>query len=104
MLDHKIAFDTMEWEETAPGARQKAVCQGGTTLRMVEFSREFVEDGWCTNGHVGYVLDGDLDVDFDGSIVRFTAGDGVFIPAGDRHRHKPTAVSDVVRLLLVEHA
>jgi quercetin dioxygenase-like cupin family protein len=36
--------------------------------------------------------------------VRFAAGDGVFIPPGEGHRHKAVVVSDVVRLVLVEHA
>ena len=53
---------------------------------------------------MGYVLAGEMDVDFSGQVVRFSAGDGVLIPQGEKHRHKATVITDVVRLILVEDA
>jgi len=103
-VDHRIAFGSLSWESLAPAARQKVFRHGDSSLRLVEFDREFVEPDWCTRGHIGYVLEGELDVDFDGAVIRYVAGDGVFIPAGIDHRHKAKVVSDVVRLVLVEHA
>jgi len=35
-----------------------------------------------------------------GRVVTFKAGDGVFIPAGEKHKHKARAVTEVVRLVL----
>lgn len=102
--DHRVDFDALPWDVLAPGARHKVYRVGETVLRLVEFTHGFVEPDWCLRGHVGYVLAGDLDVDFDGALEHFTAGDGVFIPAGDAHRHKATVVGDVVRLVLIEHA
>jgi mannose-6-phosphate isomerase-like protein (cupin superfamily) len=64
----------------------------------------FVEPGWCTRGHVGYILEGQAEVDFDGEIIRFSAGDGVFIPEGEENRHKLTVLSEFVRMILVEAA
>jgi hypothetical protein len=43
-----------------------------------------------------------MDVDFDGELVHFSAGDGLFIPAGAENRHVVKFLSDVVRLILVE--
>ncbi len=103
-MDTRVDFDSLSWESQLPGARQKTLRHGNTTLRLVEFTREFVDPEWCTRGHVGYVLAGELDVDFDGNAVRFAAGDGIFIPSGEEHRHKAKVVSDVVRLVLMEHA
>jgi len=103
-VDHKVAFDSVPWDILAPGARHKVYRDGDTVLRLIEFTHGFVEPDWCLRGHVGYVLAGDLDVDFAGAIEHFTAGDGVFIPPGEAHRHKAIVVSDVVRLVLVEHA
>ncbi len=104
MVDHRVAFDSLQWVSPLPGARHKLYRHEDTVLRLVEFSRGFVEPDWCTKGHIGYVLDGQVDVDFDGAVVRFSAGDGLFIPPGEDHRHKATVVGDVVRLVLVEHA
>lgn len=99
----RVAFDSLSWESQLPGARYKAFQHGDTRLRVAEYTREFVAPDWCREGHVGYVLEGEVDIDFDGDVVRFSAGDGLFIPEGEDNRHKPTVVSDVVRLVLVEH-
>jgi len=104
MEKFRIGFDSLSWESQLPGARYKAFEDGGTRLRLAEFARDFVAPDWCTEGHVGYVLEGEVDIDFDGHVERFSAGDGLFIPEGEEHRHKPIVVTDVVRLVLVEHA
>ncbi len=104
MKEHKVDFESLEWQTSLPGARFKAFRQGGRTLRLLEFTKGFVEPDWCTKGHIGYVLEGQLDVDFDGSIVRFSAGNGLFIPAGTESKHKASVLTDVARLLLVEDA
>ena len=53
-------------------------------------------------GHIGYVLDGRLEVSFSASREVFEAGDGVFILPGDEHRHKARALTDTVTLILAE--
>ena len=102
MSTHRIAFASQEWEAPAPGVRMKAHRGPGVQLRLVEFSTGFVEADWCTRGHVGYVLDGRMEVDFDGTLEVFQAGDGLVIPASDAHRHKAKILTDTVSLFLVE--
>lgn len=102
--DGRIDFGSLEWHVPLPGARCKASQQGNRRIRLVEFTKGFVEPDWCRKGHMGYVLDGQMDVDFDGQVVRFSAGDGLAIPAGEGYRHKATVITDVVRLILVEDA
>jgi quercetin dioxygenase-like cupin family protein len=55
-------------------------------------------------GHIGYVLAGSLDISFDGKVVRFSAGDGLFIPSGEHDRHRAVAIAAGTRLLMVEDA
>ncbi|MHC4423879.1 MAG: cupin domain-containing protein [Planctomycetota bacterium] len=102
MEQYKIDFESMEWEEPADGVRFKAYEQDGRKLRLVEFSKEFVEPDWCTKGHIGYVLEGQMEIDFNGKTIVFGPGDGVFIPECEEHKHKGKALTDVVRLILVE--
>ncbi len=52
---------------------------------MAEFTRDFVEADWCRKGQIGYVLQGQLEVDFHGKVAVFGSGDGIFIPAGEEH-------------------
>ena len=104
MEECRIDFDSLPWESPVQGSRFKAFQRGDSKLRLVELTRDFVEPDWCRKGHIGYVLEGEMDVDFHGNVVRFSTGDGLFIPEGEENRHKATVVTDVVSLILVEDA
>lgn len=102
MLPIAIDFDSLPWESPLPGARFKAYLGGMKQIRLLEFSSEFVEPVWCEKGHVGFVLEGTLEVEFKGRIVVYPQGSGIFIPAGAATAHKARSVTPVVRLVLVE--
>jgi hypothetical protein len=80
-----IDFKSMNWESHASGVRQKVFIKGDERIRLVEFSEQFVEKDWCTKGHIGYVIEGGISIDFNGKQVNFKAGDGLFITEGDKH-------------------
>lgn len=96
----KADFAALPWEQSAPGVRFKAIKRDGKRLRLVEFTKEFVEREWCLKDHTGYVLEGEMEITFDGTTERFAAGDGVFIARGERHRTR--VMSPLIRLVLVE--
>lgn len=102
MQQYRVDFASMPWEQRAVGARCKAYEQGGRRVRLAEFTRDFVEPDWCTKGHIGYVLEGELELDFHGKVVTVRAGDGLFIPSGGEHGHKARVLTDVVRVVLIE--
>ncbi len=104
MEQYKVEFESMEWEVPVDGVRFKAYEQGGRKLRLVEFAKEFVEPDWCRGGHIGYILEGQIEIDFDGKAIVFGPGDGVFIPAGEQHKHKGRVLTDKVKAILVEDA
>ena len=102
MEKYKIDFKTMPWETPAVGVRFKAHEQDGRKLRLAEFTKEFVEADWCTKGHIGYVLEGQMEIDFDGKVIMFVQGDGLFIPAGEKHKHKAKVLTETMKIILVE--
>ncbi len=102
MEQYKIDFQSKTWEQPAAGVRFKAFEKAGRKLRLVEFYKEFVEPDWCTKGHIGYVLEGQMEIDFDGNVIAFGAGDGIFIPAGKEHKHKAMVLTDKVIVIIVE--
>ena len=102
MEQYRVDFKPLPWSSPAPGVRSKTHCQGNRQLRLVEFTSQFVEPDWCVNGHVGYVLEGQMEIDFNGNKIVFSAGDGIFIPPGEEHKHMGKALTDVVRMILVE--
>jgi hypothetical protein len=56
-----IAFEAMPWETSAAGARFKVQKVGARQLRLLELTRELDHPHWCTTGHVGYVLEGEME-------------------------------------------
>jgi mannose-6-phosphate isomerase-like protein (cupin superfamily) len=100
MPPYRVDFGSLEWRHPDEGVRSKVYKQDGRQIRLLEFTSEFVEAVWCTRGHIGYILEGRLEIDFSGEIMEFGPGNGIFIPAG--HKHKARVLSDVVRLVMVE--
>jgi hypothetical protein len=88
MNNHLVDFETIPWTQAGKGIRYKAFVNGNQRLRLAEFSEGFVEEEFCLKGHAGYVLDGECDTDFHGSIEHLKAGDVIFIPKGEDDRHK----------------
>lgn len=102
LLPIAIDFDSLQWESSLHGARFKAYREGAKQIRLLEFSSEFVEPVWCEKGHVGFVLEGTLEVDFNGRTVVYPQGSGIFISAGSASAHKARSITPIVCLVLVE--
>ena len=102
MSPFKIDFETMEWQQVRPDVRQKVYCEGPRQVRLVEFETSDGAEHWCESGHIGYVLKGALSISFNGEIVSFEAGDGLFIPAGAASKHRSVAIACGTLVLMVE--
>ncbi len=102
MEQYRVMFDSLEWQSSIHGARFKAFRSGDKQLRLVEFTDQFVELEWCEKGHIGYVIQGELEIDFHGHLVRYPEGSGIFIPAGSASGHKARSITPAVLLILVE--
>ncbi len=86
--EYLIDFKGINWENIEQGVRHKAFIRDNQRIRLVEFSDEFAEKDWCSKGHIGYILEGRLSIDFNGKQVNFESGDGLFIPEGEANKHK----------------
>jgi quercetin dioxygenase-like cupin family protein len=98
----KISFDEIAWQQVRPDVRQKVYCEGSRQVRLVEFEASDGTEHWCATGHIGYVLKGGLRINFNGEVVSFKAGDGLFIPAGAESKHRAVSISSGTQLLMVE--
>ena len=103
MSEHKVDFESIPWQSPMAGVRCKINRRDGMQLRLVEYTGE-MEAHWCDKGHVGYVLQGRLEIRFEEEVVVVNPGDGIFIPTGSEHRHMARALTDVVRVVFVEDA
>jgi quercetin dioxygenase-like cupin family protein len=99
---YRVPFDDLPWQAGPGGLLFKTHRFGASQLRLMEFTPQLVHPQWCTTGHVGYVVEGDVEIEFVGHTVRYRAGDGVVIPAGQADAHRPHALSSRVRFVFVE--
>jgi mannose-6-phosphate isomerase-like protein (cupin superfamily) len=99
----RVAFDDMPWNVSPAGVRFKVHRDGNRQLRLLEFTRELDHPHWCETGHIGFVLEGEMEVTFaDGSTVHYRSGDGLSIPGGEAEKHRPRTLTNLVRLIFVE--
>lgn len=100
-MNYRIDFASIPWETPMQGVRHKVMKQGDKQLRLVEYTGN-MEAHWCEKGHIGYVLEGQLEITFENERQVYDPGDGVFIPSGSEHRHSGKVLSEFVRVVFVE--
>ena len=82
-MTYKIDFASIPWEMPMKGVRHKVMKQGDRQLRLVEYAKD-LEPHWCEKGHIGYVLEGQLEITFENERVVYNPGDGVLYPVRQR--------------------
>lgn len=88
MTDKLIQFENLDWEKPSKGVEQKIYSEEDKRIRLLKFKDNFVEEEWCTNGHIGYVIEGEMKIDFNGEIKSYKKGDGLWINNGKKSKHK----------------
>jgi quercetin dioxygenase-like cupin family protein len=101
MRSYKVDFAALPWESPMAGVRQKVHRQEGRQIRLVEYSKQMPAH-WCQKGHTGYVLAGQMQLQFDHEAQIYSPGDGVCIPDGREHQHRGQVLTDTVTIIFVE--
>ena len=98
---YKVDFDMVEWQSPMTGVRHKKLCQNNRCLRLVEYSAE-MPPHWCERGHIGYLLQGEIEIEYESGKHLYREGDGIFIPSGSDHKHRAIIHSAVAKIIFVE--
>jgi quercetin dioxygenase-like cupin family protein len=101
LIRYRIDFGCLDWVSPIPGVRHKVFEDGKRRVRLVEYTQG-MEPHWCSRGHFGSILEGRFEIEFDDHTEIFETGDGVFIPNGEKHRHRARVLSPVVMVIFVE--
>ena len=101
-MKYKIDFNSLKWETPMQGVRHKYLDQDNLRMRLVEYSYD-MPPHWCERGHNGYVLEGEMEIEYDEDKIIYKNGDGIFIPPGKEFRHKARIISDKVLVFFVEN-
>ena len=100
-MKYKIEFEQLDWEVPFEGIRHKFVDQAGIRTRLVEYDQA-MPPHWCSKQHYGYVVEGIFEIEFDDETLRYEKGDGLFLPAGNNHRHRGRAITDKALIFFIE--
>jgi quercetin dioxygenase-like cupin family protein len=101
IVQYKADFDKLEWNSPIVGVRHKFIDQGNLRIRLVEYSKE-MPPHWCEKGHCGYLIEGQLEIEYENSKLIYKTGDGIFIPNGPDHKHRARVVSEKALVFFVE--
>jgi quercetin dioxygenase-like cupin family protein len=99
---YKVQFDKLKWVEPGDGIRYKCYQQENYQLRLVEFSKKMTHKNWCLKGHFAYVVAGRMELEFAETTEVYDTGDALFILEGEKHKHRPKALSEKVVFFSVE--
>jgi quercetin dioxygenase-like cupin family protein len=100
-VQYKADFDTLEWESPIEGVRHKYIDQNNVRMRLVEYSKE-MPPHWCEKGHYGYLIEGQMELEYESSKIIYKSGDGIFIPDGPDHKHRGRLISEKVLVFFIE--
>jgi mannose-6-phosphate isomerase-like protein (cupin superfamily) len=81
-------FNELPWEQVNDLVRQKKSEVDEKTVRLLELQDGFTEPQWCYKGHVGYVVKGSIQVEFESETQTFNSGDVVVLPSAVAHKAK----------------
>lgn len=100
-VQYKAEFDKLKWESPIEGVRHKYIDQNDLRMRLVEYTKEMPVH-WCEKGHYGYLIDGQMEIEYEDAKIIYKPGDGIFIPGGFEHRHRGKALTERVLIFFME--
>ncbi|MBN1951534.1 MAG: DHCW motif cupin fold protein [Bacteroidales bacterium] len=109
MNNRNIPFQTIDWtnipktEHTGETgiAYWQTIQFEGLRIRLVEYSKGYVADHWCTKGHIVHCLEGDFVSELnDGKKSTLTKG-MTYVVTDDLSSHRSTTVNGV-KLLIID--
>ena len=100
-VQYKAEFDKLDWDSPLEGVRHKFIDQNNLRIRLVEYSKEMTPH-WCEKGHYGYLIEGQLEIEYENGKIVYKPGDGIFIPDGSDHRHRGKALTERVLVFFIE--
>lgn len=109
MNKKNIPFQTIDWsiipKTEHTGEIGKAYWQTlefeGLRIRLVEYSKGYVADHWCTKGHIVYCLEGDFVSELNDGRKYVLAKGMTYVVTDDLSSHRSTTVKGV-KLLIID--
>jgi mannose-6-phosphate isomerase class I len=109
MNSRNIPFQTIDWTKIDKtehkGDKGVAWWQSmqfeGLRLRIVEYSKGYLADHWCTKGHIVHCLEGDFVSELDNG-EKFTLTKGMSYVVTDELSSHRSSTEKGVKLLIID--
>lgn len=101
-MQHKVDFSKLEWKSLIEGVRHKYFDQNNICMRFIEYSKEMPLH-WCEKGHYGYLIEGQMEIEYENEKIIYQSGDGIFIPDGPDHKHRGKLLTEKALVFFVEN-
>ncbi|QDU88351.1 hypothetical protein Pla175_17260 [Pirellulimonas nuda] len=95
-------FDEAPWQRASDLARFKRIESEGYVIRLLQLDAGFEESDWCDKAHIGYVVEGELQVTFQDGVRTLCAGDVLTTLHGPASAHRGAVNHGTVTLFLVD--
>jgi quercetin dioxygenase-like cupin family protein len=101
----KLDFDSIDWADDQADIHSRAAPALGQRWAIVEYEPSAARQEWCTDGHRGYVLEGQIEYEFDDGSAPLAVrqSQGFFLTAGTGHRGRNPGTT-TTRLFLIDDA
>jgi quercetin dioxygenase-like cupin family protein len=99
----RLDFDSIAWADDQPDIHSRAIPALGQRWAIVEYEAGAAREEWCTDGHRGYVLAGQIEYEFDDGSepLALLQGQAFYLAAGTGHRGRNPGGS-ATRLFLID--
>lgn len=105
LTDLSIDFGSAEWVEDVPGIRARETTVEGRRWAIVEYEPGARRLEWCRDGHVGLVLSGEVEYEFEDGRASLTVSRGDAFQLATGHAHRGTNRADgATQLFLIDDA
>ena len=108
-MQQNIPFQTIDWsvipKTEHKGEKGIAYWQTlqleGLRIRLVEYSKGYIADHWCTKGHIVHCLEGDFVSQIrDGRAFKLSKGE-TYVVSDELSSHRSTSENGV-KLLIID--
>jgi quercetin dioxygenase-like cupin family protein len=103
--ERRIPFGGIEWADDVPGIVGRERDVEGRRWAIVEYAPGARREEWCVDGHVGFVLNGSIEYEFEdgGDPLALITDDAFSLSTGRAHRGRNLA-DGPTRLFLIDDA
>ncbi|MBK8946675.1 MAG: DHCW motif cupin fold protein [Ignavibacteriae bacterium] len=109
MNNLNIPFEVITWEEILKsehlGARGIAFWKtkqfNGLRIRIVEYSKGYIADHWCTKGHIVHCLEGEFVSEFENGTKTILTKGMTYVVSDNQSTHRSNTENGV-KLLIID--